>query len=311
MHARGENAADIPAPAIGRLFLARGVNDAWMTERTYNKLWQACWMKSVPNQPRFCPRRSSCRGRSDRQPPAAACWDRCRRTSATPRCSLSWPCRSSCSPEVLSIDHRPNTIGRPSTPPDYRRRPRTLTIRSDDPLHSQVSPDLLSPSPPACLRAIKRDVWYLRAHLSARMYVTEEGAGHKSRVFKRARRAPEFSPGFVRRSERCNRAAVDSVKGWNAPRRALPRARRVQDTCSETAFPPLLSILDLLCHPVRSDAALSHRASSSVFGIASGVSYAYRARGSGQWLLWYVRKTETSTMSSETDEATSFSRMHL
>lgn len=124
----------------------------WVTnERTYNKPWQACSVRSVPSQPRFSPRRSSCRGKCGRQIPAAACWGRCHRMPMVPRSSLSWQCCSSSSPEVLSIDLRPDTSGRPSVSPDYRHRPHTLTKRSDDPLRSQVFPDPLSLPPPAYL----------------------------------------------------------------------------------------------------------------------------------------------------------------
>lgn len=120
-------------------------------ERTYNKQWRTCSARSVPSQPRFSLRRSSCRGKCGRQIPAAACWGRCRRMPMIPRSSLSWQCCSSSSPEVLSIDLRPNTNGRLSVSPDFRRRPHTLTKHSDDPLRSQVFPDPLSPLPPAYL----------------------------------------------------------------------------------------------------------------------------------------------------------------
>lgn len=121
----------------------RNTSEWRMTERTYNKLWQACSERLVPNRPRSSPRRNSCRGKSDRQTPAAACWDRCRRMSTIPRWTLSWQCCSSGSPEVLSIDHRPNTNGRLTASPDSQHRPRTLTKRSRDPPRSQVSPDPL------------------------------------------------------------------------------------------------------------------------------------------------------------------------
>lgn len=129
-------------------------NDWRVTERTYNKLWQACSERLVPSRPRFSPRRSSCHGRYGRQIPAATCWGRCRRTSTIPRLSLSWQCCFSGSPEVLSIDHRPNTNGRLSASPDYRHWPHTLTKRSDDLPRSQVFPDPLSPPPPVCLHTI-------------------------------------------------------------------------------------------------------------------------------------------------------------
>jgi len=117
-----------------------------MTERTYNKLWQACSQISVPNQPRFSPRRSSCREKCDRQIPASACWDRYHRMPMIPR-SLSWQCYSLNNPEVLSINLRPNTNERLSVSPDYQRRLRTLTKRFDDLLRSQVFPDPLSVPP--------------------------------------------------------------------------------------------------------------------------------------------------------------------
>lgn len=122
-----------------------------MTKRTYNKLWLAYSGRSVPNQPRFSPRRNNFRGRCGRQIPAVVYWGRCHRMPMIPRSLLSWQCYSSSNPEVLSIGLRPNTNGRLSVLPDYRRRPRTLAKHSDDPPRSQVFPDPLSLPPPAYL----------------------------------------------------------------------------------------------------------------------------------------------------------------
>lgn len=148
-------------------------NEWRVTERTYNKLWQACLERLVPSRLRSSPRRSSCRGRYGRQIPAAACWGRCRRTSTIPRLSLSWQCCFSGSPEVLSIDHRPNTNGRLSASPDYQHRPRTLTKRSDDLPRSQVFPDPLSLPPPACLQVCTRHKNWSYTSTSCREYKTE------------------------------------------------------------------------------------------------------------------------------------------
>lgn len=157
------------------LLSSHNTNDWRVTERTYNKLWQACSVRLVPSRPRSSPRTSSCHGRYGRQIPAAACWDRCRRIPSTiPRLSLSWQCCSlPGSPEVLSIDHRPNTNGRLSASADYRHRPHTLTKRSDDPPRSQVFPDPLSPPPPACLRTVYMRMCVTKIEIHMREYKTE------------------------------------------------------------------------------------------------------------------------------------------
>lgn len=109
------------------------------------------WLKVVPIQRRFYPRKSNSRERNDPLPLAAVYSDRYRRKLKIPRWLWWSRCYFSCNPEVLSAGPRPSTIGQRSSLLDFQKQLRKSKRRSSGPLRSPVFPDPLPLRLPVCL----------------------------------------------------------------------------------------------------------------------------------------------------------------